>query len=49
MDVLNPIPAATGGVVTPLAPRPRDLHGKRIGILDNSKPHGEDRGMSVIA
>jgi len=41
MDVLNPVPSSAGGVVTPLAARPRDLRGKRIGILDNSKPNAD--------
>ena len=41
MDVLNAIPSAAGGSVTPLAPRPKDLRGKRIGILDNSKPNAD--------
>ena len=41
MDVLNPIPSATSVTVTALAPRPRDLRGKRIGILDNSKPNAD--------
>jgi len=41
MDVLNAIPPAAGGSVTPLAPRPKDLRGKRIGILDNSKPNAD--------
>jgi hypothetical protein len=41
MDVLNPIPPAAGGTVTPLALRPKDLRGKRIGILDNSKPNAD--------
>ena len=40
MDVLNPIPSAAGAV-TPLASRPRDLRGKRIRILDNSKPNAD--------
>ena len=41
MDVLNPIPPAAGGPVTPLAPRPKDLRGTGIGILDNSKPNAD--------
>lgn len=41
MDVLNPIPSATSGAIMPLAPRPRDLRGKRIGVLDNSKPNAD--------
>jgi len=41
MDVLNPVPPAAATVVLPLAPRPRDLRGKRIGILDNSKPNAD--------
>jgi len=41
MDVLNPIPSAPDGAITPLTPRPRDLRGKRIGILENSKPNAD--------
>jgi hypothetical protein len=41
MDVLNPIPFRGGGAITPLALRPRDLRGLRIGILDNSKPNAD--------
>jgi hypothetical protein len=41
MDVLNPIPVSAAGAVRPLAPRPRDLRGKRIGVLDNSKPNAD--------
>ena len=41
MDVLNPIPFHGGGAITPLASRPRDLRGLRIGILDNSKPNAD--------
>jgi hypothetical protein len=40
VDVMSPVPAAavTAGV---LAPRPRDLRGARVGILDNSKPNAD--------
>jgi len=48
MDVLNPVPAAAGSTIVTLAPRPRDLRGKRIGILDNSKPNA-DTLMARIA
>jgi hypothetical protein len=41
MDVLNPIPPAAPAAVMPLARRPRDLRGIRIGILDNSKPNAD--------
>jgi hypothetical protein len=41
MDVLNPTPPVAPGTVTPLARRPRDLRGARIGILDNSKPNAD--------
>jgi hypothetical protein len=41
MDVLDPIPSCIGGPVTPLAPRPRDLRGLRLGVLDNSKPNAD--------
>jgi hypothetical protein len=41
MDVLNPIPFHGGGAIMPLAPRPRDLRGLRIGVLDNSKPNAD--------
>ena len=41
MNVLNPIPSSSGGVVTSLAPRPRNLRGLRIGVLDNSKPNAD--------
>jgi hypothetical protein len=41
MNVLNPIPSSGGGSITPLAPRPRDLRGLRIGVLDNSKPNAD--------
>jgi hypothetical protein len=41
MEILNPVPAAPPGSVSPLAPRPRDLRGKRVGILDNSKPNAD--------
>jgi len=38
MDVLNPCGAQTRRL-KPLAPRPRDLAGRSVGILDNSKPN----------
>jgi hypothetical protein len=41
MDILNPIPSVAPGAISPLAPRVRDLRGKRIGVLDNSKPNAE--------
>jgi hypothetical protein len=41
MDILNPIPSVVAGSITPLAKRPRDLRGKRIGVLDNSKPNAD--------
>ena len=41
MDVLNPTPSTAARAITPLAPRPRDLRGKRVGILDNSKPNAD--------
>jgi hypothetical protein len=41
MDVPSPSPAAAPATVTPLARRPRDLRGTRIGILDNSKPNAD--------
>ena len=41
MDVLDPIPSCIGGPVTPLAPRPRDLRGLRLGVLDNSKGNAD--------
>lgn len=41
MDILNPVPSTPRAAVTPLAPRLRDLRGKRIGILDNSKPNAD--------
>jgi len=34
MEILNPVPSAPPGTVSPLAPRPRDLRGKRIGNAD---------------
>jgi hypothetical protein len=49
MDVLDPIPHAAGGPVTPLAPRPRDLRGLRIGVLDVGPEHARtvaDSGWS---
>jgi hypothetical protein len=40
MNVLSPI--APGGAEPKfLAPRPRDLRGRRIGVLDNSKPNAD--------
>ena len=41
MNVLNPLGARAAGSSStkPLAPRPRSLHGLRIGVLDNSKPN----------
>jgi hypothetical protein len=41
MDILNPIPSAVPGSLLSLSPRPRDLRGKRVGILDNSKPNAD--------
>jgi len=41
MDVLNPIPPAAGGPVTPLAPRPKDLRGRS----GRARGHDEDRGV----
>ena len=41
MNVLDPIPSSIGGVITPLAPRPRELRGLRLGVLDNSKPNAD--------
>src|SRR3990172_6191132 len=38
MDVLNPCGAETRRF-KPLAPRPGDLAGRSVGILDNSKPN----------
>jgi hypothetical protein len=52
MNVLNPIPSSVGGAVTPLAPRPRDLRGLRLGVLDNSKPNADqllDRVAELLA
>jgi hypothetical protein len=33
--------AAGGGASTPLAPRPMDLRGKKVGIIDNTKEQGD--------
>ena len=41
MEILNPVPPTPPGAISPLAPRPRDLRGKRVGILDNSKPNAD--------
>jgi hypothetical protein len=41
MDILAPVPASPEHAVTPLAPRAPDLRGRRIGILDNSKPNAD--------
>src|ERR1051325_7668211 len=41
MEILNPIPSAPVASWSSLAPRPRDLRGKRIGVLDNSKPNAD--------
>jgi hypothetical protein len=41
MDILNPIPPATPSAVSPLAPRSGALRGKRVGVLDNSKPNAD--------
>lgn len=41
MEILNPIPPVSPGTLSPLAPRPRDLRGARIGVLDNSKPNAD--------
>jgi hypothetical protein len=40
MNVLCPV-AVPRADVKPLAPRPRDLRGRRVGILDNSKPNAD--------
>jgi hypothetical protein len=41
MDILDPVPPSARGAIAALATRPRDLRGKRIGILDNSKPNAD--------
>jgi hypothetical protein len=41
MDILVPVPAAASGAVSSLSPRPADLRGKRVGVLDNSKPNAD--------
>ena len=40
MKVLDPIPRVERQVRA-LAPRPGTLHGRRLGILDNSKPNAD--------
>jgi len=40
MDVLNPTRPAPSQT-KPLAPRPASLRGRRIGVLDNSKPNAD--------
>ena len=41
MDILNPIPSGAPGALLPLASRFTDLRGKRVGVLDNSKPNAD--------
>jgi hypothetical protein len=41
MEILDPVPAVPTGAPSALAPRPRDLRGKRVGVLDNSKPNAD--------
>ena len=40
MDVLNPTRPAPSQT-KPLAPRPASLYGRRVGVLDNSKPNAD--------
>ena len=40
MDVLNPLRSVSNSW-KPLAPRPASLRGRRIGVLDNSKPNAD--------
>jgi hypothetical protein len=40
MDVLNPV-RSVSNQCKPLARRPSSLHGRRIGVLDNSKPNAD--------
>ena len=41
MEILDPVPSSPDRMLTPLAPRPSDLRGLRLGILDNSKPNAD--------
>jgi hypothetical protein len=41
MDILVPIPSAAPGAFSALSSRPAELRGKRIGVLDNSKPNAD--------
>jgi hypothetical protein len=41
MEILVPVPSVASGAVSALAPRPDDLRGKRVGVLDNSKPNAD--------
>ena len=41
MEILDPISSRPDHAITPLAKRPPDLRGRRIGILDNSKPNAD--------
>jgi hypothetical protein len=41
MEILNPIPPTSTLALASLAPRPRDLRGLRVGVLDNSKPNAD--------
>jgi hypothetical protein len=41
MEILVPVPSVASGAMASLAPRPGDLRGKRVGLLDNSKPNAD--------
>jgi hypothetical protein len=52
MDILDPIPSSAPSAIAGLATRPHDLRGKRIGILDNSKPNADallDRVATLLS